>query len=244
MLTLRIKTKSAEITLEIPTTEEGEISVSSTPSAPSTLPEQQRPTGEAASANSEENAQVVEQKAQPLEWPKADVLEEKLKQVEPAPLSDMTKFDAWKCGLDPAVAERFASYASGEKENEGEVGEGVEGGVGEEEGEVEREKEEKPERFDDIHHFEFPCEGSQMYVPNPALVRDFVLAFGEEHVRIQFIKARSWLIANPQKRKTQRGMGRFLNAWLCRESGMQRTPIKSQPLGKSLLDGNKTSQGW
>ena len=142
---------------------------------------------------------------------------------------------------------------AGEKMEEGEVG-GEDGVRQGEEGEVEVKEEEKPERFYNLDHtvdtaldlFQFPCQ-TGIYTPPMELTRDFVLAFGEEHVTKEFLKARSWLIANPTKLKTQRGMGRYLNAWLCREAGMKRTPIKESatPKSDSLLNhGSEDSQGW
>jgi hypothetical protein len=97
-----------------------------------------------------------------------------------------------------------------------------------------------------LDSFQFPCQDKSMYCPPMPLVRDFILAFGEEHVRREFLKARSWLTANPEKRKTQRGMSRYLNAWLCNQAGMKRTPLKSiAPKTDSLLsNGNTTSEGW
>jgi len=152
-------------------------------------------------------------------------------------------------GIDPAIL----ASGTGEKMEEGEVG-GEERGCKGGEGEVEGKEEEKPERIYDLDHsidtaldlFQFPCENG-IYVPPMQLTRDFVLAFGEEHTTREFLKARSWLIANPTNRKTQRGMGRFLNAWLCREAGMKRTPIKESKTQKSdslLSNGTENSQGW
>ncbi|CAB4136086.1 hypothetical protein UFOVP917_37 [uncultured Caudovirales phage] len=113
--------------------------------------------------------------------------------------------------------------------------------------------EDEPNPFDyyatidtSLDSFQFPCADKSMYCPPMPLVRDFILAFGEEHVRREFLKARSWLLANPEKRKTQRGMSRYLNAWLCRQAGMERAPIKSiAPKTDSLLsNGNTKSDGW
>lgn len=100
--------------------------------------------------------------------------------------------------------------------------------------------------YTSLDAFQFPCADKSMYCPPMPLVRDFILAFGEEHVQREFLKARSWLTANADKRKTARGMGRFLNSWLCREAGMKRTPLKSiAPKTDSLLsNGNDTSEGW
>lgn len=113
--------------------------------------------------------------------------------------------------------------------------------------------EDEPNPFDyyatintSLDSFQFPCADKSMYCPPMPLVRDFILAFGEEHVRREFLKARSWLVANPEKRKTQRGMSRYLNAWLCRQAGMERTPLKAiTPKTDSLLsNGNTESEGW
>lgn len=155
--------------------------------------------------------------------------------------------------LAQGIDENISREIIGEKMEEGEVG-GEERGCKGGEGEVEGKEEEKPERIYDLDHsidtaldlFQFPCE-SGIYVPPMQLTRDFVLAFGEEHTTREFLKARSWLIANPTNRKTQRGMGRFLNAWLCREAGMKRTPIKESKVLKSdslLSNGTENSQGW
>lgn len=97
-----------------------------------------------------------------------------------------------------------------------------------------------------LDSFQFPCADKSMYCPPMPLVRDFILAFGEEHVRREFFKARSWLTANPEKRKTQRGMSRYLNSWLCRQAGMKRTPIKAvaSKTDSLLSNGNTASEGW
>ena len=142
---------------------------------------------------------------------------------------------------------------TGEKMVGGEVG-GEEEGCKGEEGEVEGREEEKPDHIYDLNHtidtaldlFQFPCQ-SGIYTPQMELTRDFVLAFGEDHVTKEFLKARSWLLVNPEKRKTQRGMGRFLNAWLCREAGMKRIAvkdIKSQKTDSLLSNGTENTQGW
>jgi len=118
---------------------------------------------------------------------------------------------------------------------------------------VEQFNEPEPAPFDyeasidtSLDAFQFPLENGTMYCPPMPLVRDFILAFGKDHVQREFLKARSWLTANVDKRKTGRGMGRFLNSWLCREAGMKRTPIKAiVPKSDSLLsNGNTTSEGW
>ncbi len=143
-----------------------------------------------------------------------------------------------------------------EEEREGEVGEGVRGGVGEKEGEAGEGGEEKPERISvpdlspkqldqvDLEKFEFTTDSEQSWFASKSLISDFILAFSKEHVAMEFVKARLWLNANPSRRKTARGMGRFLNGWLCRTAGMARQPLKQRVATTFSTDGIQTSEGW
>ena len=97
-----------------------------------------------------------------------------------------------------------------------------------------------------IYNFEFPTKQG-IYTPPAALVKDFVQVYGEQNVLEEFLKARAWLTANEDKQKKLRGMGRFLNSWLCHQNGFKRTPIKSLAAAKtgSLIDDAKeVTQGW
>ena len=81
------------------------------------------------------------------------------------------------------------------------------------------------------------------YAMPPNLYSDFCSAFGQTMVDRELELARLWIETNPPKRKTRRGMGRFLNAWMCRAQGEKRQPLKSR--SGSLLEANNTStQGW
>ena len=89
---------------------------------------------------------------------------------------------------------------------------------------------------------QFKCSDGFYAVP-PNLYSDFCSAFGQTMVDHQLTLARLWVETNPPKRKTRRGMGRFLNAWMCRAQGEKRQPLKSR--SGSLLDSANTSQqGW
>ena len=89
---------------------------------------------------------------------------------------------------------------------------------------------------------QFRCADGFYAVP-PNLYSDFCAAFGKTMVDHQLTLARLWVETNPPKRKTRRGMGRFLNAWMCRAQGEKRQPLKSR--SGSLLEANNTSQqGW
>ncbi|CAB4136067.1 hypothetical protein UFOVP298_13 [uncultured Caudovirales phage] len=88
----------------------------------------------------------------------------------------------------------------------------------------------------------FKCQDGNYTLP-PTLHADFCSAFGAPTANLELTKARLWCETNQQNRKTRRGMGRFLNAWLCRAQGEKRQSIKSR--SGSLLEANNTSQkGW
>ncbi len=89
---------------------------------------------------------------------------------------------------------------------------------------------------------QFKCTDGFYSIPS-ALYSDFCAAFGAPTVERELTKARLWCETNQQNRKTRRGMGRFLNAWLCRAQGEKRTPVKGR--SGSLLESTNTSQqGW
>ena len=88
---------------------------------------------------------------------------------------------------------------------------------------------------------QFRCTDGFYAVP-PNLYSDFCAAFGKTMVDQQLTLARLWVETNPPKRKTRRGMGRFLNAWMCRAQGEKRVPLNSRG---SLLDAAPSRQeGW
>jgi hypothetical protein len=89
---------------------------------------------------------------------------------------------------------------------------------------------------------QFKCTDG-FYVIPPALYSDFCSAFGSTATDRELTKARLWCETNSQNRKTRRGMGRFLNAWLCRAQGEKRTPVKGRS-GSLLESANTSQQGW
>jgi len=87
-------------------------------------------------------------------------------------------------------------------------------------------------------------DGKDWQVP-PGLMKDLVIIYGEKTVEQELLKAHAWLEADPARRKTPRGMGRFLNGWLSRASSMVRTPIKTLlKRDTSLLATNGTQESW
>lgn len=86
-------------------------------------------------------------------------------------------------------------------------------------------------------------DGKEWKVP-PGLMKDLIIIYGEKTVEQELLKAHAWLEADPARRKTQRGMGRYLNGWLSRASSMVRTPIKTLLKRDSLMATNGTQESW
>jgi hypothetical protein len=86
-------------------------------------------------------------------------------------------------------------------------------------------------------------DGKDWTVP-PGLMKDLVIIYGEKTVEQELLKAHAWLEADPARRKTPRGMGRFLNGWLSRASSMVRTPIKTLLKRDSLMSTNGNQESW
>lgn len=80
--------------------------------------------------------------------------------------------------------------------------------------------------------------------PDTALFAEYVRLYPNVDVKRQFNEMRGWCIANPQKRKTVRGVKRFVNGWLSREqdrggmSGYGRGNSK----GTAQEDGTRKSK--
>lgn len=133
------------------------------------------------------------------------------------------------------VSRLLACDTTGKKRVGEDEGAGRIGGMGERKGEGEGEGGEE-------NHVQFKCQDGDYVLP-PALLNDFKAAFGHAFVDSELTKVRLWVETNPMKRKTRRGMGRFLNGWLCRAQGEKRVPISKR--SGSLLDAcNSTQEGW
>lgn len=87
-------------------------------------------------------------------------------------------------------------------------------------------------------------DGKDWKVP-PGLMKDFITIYGEKTVEQELWKAHAWVEADVHRRKTARGMGRYLNGWLSRASSMVRTPIKTLlKRDSSLLANGTTQESW
>lgn len=58
--------------------------------------------------------------------------------------------------------------------------------------------------------------------PDQALFAEYVRLYPNVDVKRQFNEMRGWCIANPAKRKTKRGVKRFVNGWLSRAQDRRR----------------------
>lgn len=72
------------------------------------------------------------------------------------------------------------------------------------------------------------------YPITESLVKEYQELYQAIDVKEELRKMRGWLISNPTKRKTKRGILKFVNGWLSREQD------KGYPVQNSELDNHKT----
>jgi len=78
---------------------------------------------------------------------------------------------------------------------------------------------EKPKSVSHDSPFSLPCEDGSEYVYPEKYLFAARKAYPLVDISKQFPRARAWLEANPAKKKTRKGMTRFLNGWLSRAQG-------------------------
>jgi len=79
---------------------------------------------------------------------------------------------------------------------------------------------------------EFPTRRGEIYTPDESFVAELRSAYPRIDVRHQLKISRLWLIANPSKQKTLRGMPKYLNGWMSRQKPTAEIhPIKSRHTG-------------
>jgi len=140
--------------------------------------------------------------------------------------------------VNDTLGSDFLAHITSGKKRVGEDGEG-DGRIG---GMGERKEEGGEGEGGEENRDQFPCQDGMYAIPQN-LYSDFCSAFGQTMVDRELTLACLWIKSNPSKRKTRRGMSRYLNAWLCRAQGEKRQPLKGR--SGSLLDSANTSQqGW
>jgi len=83
--------------------------------------------------------------------------------------------------------------------------------------------------------FSFPVVGGREWGITERQHAEFALAFPAVDIDAQYRKARGWLMANPSRQKTPRGMPRFLFSWMERQQnrgGDRRVPVAAPVSGE------------
>ena len=75
--------------------------------------------------------------------------------------------------------------------------------------------------------------------PDQALFAEYVRLYPKVDVKQQFNEMRGWCLSNPAKRKTRRGVKRFVNGWLSRA---QDRGYSSRQSGNGTGTGNQYSE--
>lgn len=78
------------------------------------------------------------------------------------------------------------------------------------------------------HVLAFPALSGDYALP-VTLYDAFVTAYPGIDAMAELHKAKAWLIANPTRQKTERGMSRFLNTWLAKAQNSGRITGKTMP---------------
>ena len=86
-----------------------------------------------------------------------------------------------------------------------------------------------------------PLNDGTEWKPTEALFAEYVRLYPNVEVKQQFNEMRAWCISNPSKRKTRRGVTKFVNSWLSREQdkGYRLHPMPGASNGgysKELFD--------
>jgi hypothetical protein len=154
----------------------------------------------------------------------------KLSEIEPNEVEDQSELSDELVGLEGSSRAHVYPEGGG---REGEVGEVGIGSLREREGEVERKGGGGNMRQSSIHlnelnstnltQLEWPTIGGEPYRIPEAFKEILYARYGSSPVIKGCKDAYVWLMSSPQRRKTQRGMGKFISGWL------QRNTQSAQP---------------
>lgn len=94
-----------------------------------------------------------------------------------------------------------------------------------------------PDRQDSVQEADVAAlvlnDGSE-WRPEAALFAEYVRLYPSVDVKQQFNEMRGWCLSNPAKRKTCRGIKRFVNSWLAREQDKGSKPFVRQKTGNQF----------
>lgn len=89
-------------------------------------------------------------------------------------------------------------------------------------------------------NMEFPTKCGKGYRPAQSLVEEIETAYPALDVSQELQRSRLWLIANPSKRKTVRGMSKFLTGWMSRQGSQGAAkPARTRHSGFGEIDYSK-----
>lgn len=71
----------------------------------------------------------------------------------------------------------------------------------------------------------FPLKDGSYWTPDELFWNLLCSVYGEQLVMREIPKAQIWLVANPENRKTARGMTRFLNGWMSRAEPLPKANV-------------------
>lgn len=179
----------------------------------------------------------------------------KLSEIEPNEVEDQNELSGELIGLEGSS--RVHVYPEGGG-REGEVGEEGIGSLREREGEVERKggggnMRQNSIRLSDLNlsnlcQLEWPTIGGEPYRIPEAFKEILYARYGSSPVIKGCKDAYVWLMSSPQRRKTQRGMGKFISGWLQRNSQSaqpafnQFTPVPQK--GGLLNEARNSVASW
>lgn len=86
---------------------------------------------------------------------------------------------------------------------------------------------------------ELPLNDGTEFLSPPEFISEMVVAYPKLDIPAEIIRMRAWLIANPSKRKTRRGIKRFIGSWLSRArptAEIHQFPMTSRHSGFSERD--------
>lgn len=93
----------------------------------------------------------------------------------------------------------------------------------------------KPATLRPIGDDEMPTINGNGWKPTPAELATWIGAYPAVSVPSTLKQIKAWLVSNPTRRKTYRGMPRFVNSWLGREQDQPRASIPPPPRPKPVV---------
>ena len=113
---------------------------------------------------------------------------------------------------------------------------------------IKKDLSEKPKTVSHDSPFSLPCEDGSEFTYDDIFIAAARKAYPLTSVEKEVTKARAWLEGNPTKKKTRRGMKKFLNGWMARAQGdAEKNQAKSgvvETTGHQLTDQDRRPAKW